>query len=82
MLLGGGFLAALCLAGVGPAHAAGSDSVDDSAKKAGNNFGELLKGMGQELKKAGGTLVGGTKKDKEEEKKQADKDPDAAKESR
>lgn len=44
-------------------------SLDDSAKKVGNNFGEMLKGMGQELKKAGGTLAGSGKKDDKKEKK-------------
>jgi hypothetical protein len=75
-------LAVLCLSGLARARAADSDSVNDGAKKVGNNFGELLKGMGQELKKAGGKLGGRAKKDKEKEKKQADKEPDAARESR
>lgn len=35
------------------AHAA-DDSLDKSAKKTGDNFGNLLKGMGQETKKATG----------------------------
>ncbi len=47
-------LRALCIAGLlvaaGMATAAEDRSLDDSAKKVGNNFGELLKGMGQELK--------------------------------
>jgi hypothetical protein len=38
------FLVAVC--NIGPALA-DDTSLDDSAKKAGNNFGELLKGMGQ-----------------------------------
>ena len=63
-----GFLIAVCSLGVGPALA-DDTSLDDSAKKAGNNFGELLKGMGQELKKAGGTLTGSGKKDDKKEKK-------------
>lgn len=45
------------LAGAGSlclnAALADSDSLDESAKKVGNNFGEMLKGMGQEIKKVG-----------------------------
>jgi len=33
---------------------AADDKLDKSAKKTGDNFGNLLKGMGQEVKKAGG----------------------------
>jgi hypothetical protein len=38
----------LAVAGLaaGPALAAGDTRLDDSAKKVGNNFGEMLKGMG------------------------------------
>jgi hypothetical protein len=39
-----GIFVAVC--GFGPAQA-DDTSLDDSAKKVGNNFGELLKGMGQ-----------------------------------
>jgi hypothetical protein len=41
------------LAFAGTAYAA-DDKVDKSAKKTGDGFGNLLKGMGQEVKKAGG----------------------------
>ena len=41
------------LAFAGAAYAA-DDKVDKSAKKTGDGFGNLLKGMGQEVKKAGG----------------------------
>jgi len=41
-------LVAVCSVG---ASQADDTSLDDSAKKVGNNFGEMLKGMGQELKK-------------------------------
>lgn len=75
-----GFITVLGIAGFGSAPAADSDSVNDSAKKVGNNFGELLKGMGQELKKAGGSLTSGTKKDKNKEKQQSDKEPDKGEE--
>jgi hypothetical protein len=43
----------------GTAYAA-DDSLDKAAKKTGENFGELLKGMGQEVKKTG---IGDQKKD-------------------
>ena len=33
---------------------AADDKLDKSAKKTGDNFGNLLKGMGQEVKKASG----------------------------
>lgn len=66
----------------GPALA-DDTSLDDSAKKAGNNFGELLKGMGQELKKAGGSFSASGKKDDKKEKKrpedETDKDKNNAK---
>lgn len=60
-------LAAVC--GFGSALAADSDNVNDSAKKVGNNFGELLKGMGQEVKKVINTDGAAAKKDKKKEKK-------------
>lgn len=73
--------AALLFAGVlaaGPAQAEGDTSLDDSAKKVGNNFGEMLKGMGQELKKAGGSLTDpgkkNHKKDKQRPEDASDKD--------
>jgi hypothetical protein len=43
-------LLAFSVAGI--AYAA-DDSLDKAAKKTGENFGELLKGMGQEVKKTG-----------------------------
>ena len=46
--------------GIAPA-AAQSDG--DAFKKTEKGFGELLRGMGQELRKFGGSLSGGTKKD-------------------
>ena len=42
----------LVLAVAGTAYAA-DDSADKSAKKTGDGFGNLLKGMGQEVKKTG-----------------------------
>jgi hypothetical protein len=70
-----GFLAAAGLA-AGPVLAADDTSLDDSAKKVGNNFGEMLKGMGQELKKAGGSLAGSGKKDDKKEKQRPEDEPD------
>ena len=71
-----GLLLALCNFGIGTALAekGGDTSLDDSAKEVGNNFGELLKGMGQEVKKVIGSDDKATNKDekKEKEKKQAD----------
>lgn len=68
----------------GPALAEDT-SLDDNAKKVGNNFGELLKGMGQEVKKVGksdGTAEkkDKVKKDKKKETKPADKEQEKDKE--
>lgn len=72
-------LRALCITGLlvaaGAATAADDRSLDDSAKKVGNNFGELLKGMGQELKKAGGSLSDPAKKEDKKEKPRPDDEP-------
>ena len=72
------FLVAVC--SFGPALA-DDTSLDDSAKKVGNNFGELLKGMGQEVKKVGGSLSESGKKDNKKEKKHPEKEPDKNKEN-
>lgn len=69
------FIVAMCISGIGPVLA-DDTRLDDSAKKVGNNFGELLKGMGQELKKAGGTLSDSGKKDSNKEKKHPEQDPE------
>ena len=45
-------IAALIAALSGVAYAA-DDSLDKAAKKTGDGFGNLLKGMGQEIKKTG-----------------------------
>jgi len=45
-------IASLLALAAGTAHAA-DDSADKSAKKTGDGFGNLLKGMGQEVKKTG-----------------------------
>lgn len=73
-----GFLAAMC--SFGPAMA-DDTSLDDSAKKVGNNFGELLKGMGQEVKKASGSLSKSEKKDDKEKKERPENEPDKGKEN-
>jgi hypothetical protein len=75
-----GFLAVAGPA-AGPALAADDTSLDDSAKKVGNNFGEMLKGMGQELKKAGGSLSESGKKDDKKEKKSPEDEPDKDKDN-
>ena len=58
-------LLALAAAAVG---CAADDSLDKSAKKTSTGFGELLKGMGQELKRTG--VVGSPNKDDEKARKQ------------
>jgi hypothetical protein len=77
----------LCMASVlvaachfGPALA-DDTKLDDSAKKVGNNFGELLKGMGQEVKKVGKSDNAAEKKDKKKEKKHPENEPDKNKEN-
>jgi hypothetical protein len=47
------------------AACAADDSLDKAAKKTANGFGELLKGMGQEIKKTG---IAGEPKKKDDEK--------------
>jgi hypothetical protein len=63
---------AVLLALASVAAYAADDSLDKSAKKTGDNFGNLLKGMGQEVKKTG---VGGDAK--KSDKKAAKADPKA-----
>jgi len=69
-----GLLITLCGFGLGTALAEknGDTSLDESAKDVGNNFGSMLHGMGQELKKVIGSDDKATKKDEKNEKKQAD----------
>lgn len=59
----------LALAAAGAGHAA-DDSLDKSAKKTADGFGELLKGMGQEIKKTG--VFNDTKKDDKKSPKPSD----------
>ena len=62
------------LTGAGIAYAA-DDSLDKAAKKTVDGFGNLLKGMGQEIKKTG---IGDEGKKQESETKKDDKKPRAA----
>ena len=65
-------IAALVAALSGVAYA--DDSLDKAAKKTGDGFGNLLKGMGQEIKKTG--IGENEKKDqKKDEKSSAKADP-------
>ena len=64
--------ALVCSVGIGPVLADNDTSLDDAAKKTGQGFGNLLKGMGQELKKVGGSLTSSDKKDDEKENKTKD----------
>jgi hypothetical protein len=73
-----GLLAAVC--SIGPALA-DDTKLDDSAKKVGNNFGELLKGMGQEVKKVTNSDNAAAKKDEKKEKKSPENEPDKNKEN-
>jgi len=73
------FLAAACSFGVGPALADG-DSLKDSAKKTEQGAGELLKGIGQEVKKAGEAVGMGSKKEDKKESKRTEKQTDKGKE--
>lgn len=67
--------AVVCGFGIGSALADNDSSLDDAARKTGQGFGNLLKGMGQELKKVGGSLTSSEKKnDKKENKAKDDKD--------
>jgi hypothetical protein len=68
-------LVVLCGVGPGTALAAdknGDTKLDDSAKEVGNNFGQLLKGMGHEVKKVIGSDDKAAEKDKKKETKDAD----------
>jgi hypothetical protein len=73
-----GVLVAVCSFG---SALADDTSLDDSAKKVGNNFGELLKGMGQELKKVGNSDGAAEKKDKKKETNPVDKEQDKGKQN-
>lgn len=55
---------------------AADDKADTTFKKTERGFGELLKGMGQELKKASDAVVGAAKKQDKKAAKTADKKAD------
>jgi hypothetical protein len=65
---------AALVAALGGVAYAGDDSLDKAAKKTGDGFGNLLKGMGQEIKKTG---IGDEKKPEKDNKKD-DKGPRAS----
>ena len=67
-------IASLIAALSGAAYGA-DDSLEKAAKKTSDGFGNLLKGMGQEIKKAG---IGDDGKKQESETKKDDKKPRAA----
>jgi hypothetical protein len=69
-------IAALIAALGGTAYAA-DDSLDKAAKKTSDGFGNLLKGMGQEVKKTGIGNEG-----KKDDKKAAKADPKAKEEKK
>ena len=60
---------AALIAGLGGAAYAADDSLDKAAKKTGEGFGNLLKGMGQEIKKTGIGDEGKKPEDKKDENK-------------
>ena len=66
-------IAALIAALGGVAYAA-DDSLDKAAKKTSDGFGNLLKGMGQEIKKSG-VLDEPKQDEKKDEKSSAKADP-------
>lgn len=76
-----GLFAALCGLGIGSALAEknGDTRLNDSAKEVGNNFGQLLKGMGQEVGKVIGTDDKKADKDKKPDTKQTDDKSDKGK---
>jgi len=75
-----GFLVAACGFGIGTALAEkDSDAVQNSVDKTERGFGELLKGMGQEVKKV--INSDDAKKDKKKETKHTDDNSDKGKEN-
>jgi len=64
------FIAGLLAFATAGAGYAADDSLDKAAKKTANGFGELLKGMGQEIKKTG--IINEPKKDDKKAPKQAE----------
>lgn len=76
-----GFVAAACGFAIGTAVAEkASDAVQNSVDKTERGFGELLKGMGQEVKKV--INSDDAKKDKKKETRQTDDKSDKGKENK
>jgi hypothetical protein len=76
-----GLLVAACAFTIGSAPAEkDSDAVQNSVDKTERGFGELLKGMGQEVKKVIGS--DDAKKDKKKDTKHADDKSDKGKENK
>jgi len=76
-----GFLAAACGFAIGTALAEkDSDAVQNSVEKTERGFGELLKGMGQEVKKV--INSDDAKKDKKKDTKHANDKSDKGKENK
>lgn len=73
-----GILVAVCSVGTARAD---DTSLDDSAKKVGNNFGELLKGMGQEVKKITDPDKTAEKKENKKETTHTESEPDKKQEN-
>jgi hypothetical protein len=73
-----GILVAMCSFGTTQAD---DTSLDDSAKKVGNNFGELLKGMGQEVKKITDPDKTAEKKENKKETTHTESEPDKKQEN-
>jgi hypothetical protein len=72
------FISAVC--GFGTGSALACDGIKDSFKKTEQGFGELLKGIGQEAKKAGEVAGVWPRKEAKEESKGTEKQPDKGKE--
>jgi len=72
------FIAVVCSFGIGSALAC--DGIKDSFKKTEQGFGELLKGIGQEAKKAGEVAGVWPRKETKEESKPTEKQTDKGKE--
>ena len=71
-------IAVVCSFGIGSALAC--DGIKDSVKKTERGFGELLTGIGQEVKKAGEVAGVWSKKEAKEESKRTEKQTDKGKE--
>jgi hypothetical protein len=66
---------AVLIAALSGAAYAGDDSLDKAAKKTSDGFGNLLKGMGQEIKKSGAFDESKKDEKKDDKKSSAKADP-------